>query len=103
MRKTKPLDQDILIGAEAHDHTTKVHNKLDPQGSIMERLMNFASSVPDFRRLSKGNIRHKLKDIIILMILARASKCVVSWADFAKELCFFARTACLIPVHAIIF
>ena len=76
MRKTKPLDQDILIGAEAHNRTTKVHNKLDPQGSIMERLINFASSVPDFRRLSKGNIRHKLRDIIILMILARASKCV---------------------------
>ena len=76
MRKTKPLDQDILIGTKANNRTTKVHNKLDPQGSIMERLMNFASSVPDFRRLSKGNIRHKLKDIIILMILARASKCV---------------------------
>lgn len=44
----------------------------------MEKLMDFASSIPDFRRLSKGNIRHKLKDIIILMILARASKCVVS-------------------------
>ena len=42
----------------------------------MEKLMDFASSVPDFRRLGKGNIRHKLKDIIILTILARASKCV---------------------------
>ena len=42
----------------------------------MERLMDFASSVPDFRRLGKGNIRHKLSDIIILMIFARASKCV---------------------------
>ena len=78
MRKTKPLDWNISIGAEAHSHTTKVHNKLDPQGGIMEKLMDFASSIPDFRRLSKGNIRHKLKDIIILMILARASKCVVS-------------------------
>lgn len=75
MRKTKPLDQDILTGAEAHSRTTKVQNKLDPQGSIMEKLMDFASSVPDFRRLGKGNIRHKLKDAIILMILARASKC----------------------------
>ncbi len=76
MKKTKPLDQDILIGTEAHNHTTKVHNKLEPQGSIMEKLMDFASSVPDFRRLCKGNIRHKLKDAIILMMLARASKCV---------------------------
>lgn len=76
LEKTKPLDQDILIGAEAHNHTAKIHNKLDKQGSIMEKLMDFASSVPDFRRLGKGNIRHKLKDIIILTILARASKCV---------------------------
>ena len=76
MEQIKPLDQDILIGANVHNHTTKVHNKLDSQGSIMERLMDFASSVPDFRRLGKGNIRHKLSDIIILMIFARASKCV---------------------------
>lgn len=76
MRKTKPLDQDVLIGAEAHSHAAKVHNKLDSQGSIMEKLMDFASSVPDFRRQGKGNIRHKLKDVIILTIFARASKCV---------------------------
>ena len=54
MERIKPLDQDILIGANVHNHTTKVHNKLDSQGSIMERLMDFASSVPDFRRLSEG-------------------------------------------------
>lgn len=76
MERIEPLDQDILIGADARNHTTKVHNKLDSQGSIMERLMDFASSVPDFRRLGKGNIRHKLSDIIILMIFARATKCV---------------------------
>lgn len=39
----------------------------------MERLIDFASSVPDFRRPDKGNIRHRLADIIILMILGRAS------------------------------
>ncbi len=33
--------------------------------------MNFAASVPDFRRCDKGNIRHRLSDIIILMILGR--------------------------------
>ena len=76
MNKTKPLGQVVLIGANAHNHTTKVHNKLNSQGSIMERLIDFASSVPDFRRLGKGNVRHRLSDIIILMILARASKCV---------------------------
>lgn len=38
----------------------------------MERLLDFASSVPDFRRSDKGNIRHRLEDIIILMIHGRA-------------------------------
>ena len=33
--------------------------------------MNFAASVPDFRRCDKGNLRHRLRDIIILMILGR--------------------------------
>lgn len=35
--------------------------------------MKFASSVPDFRRPDRGNIRHSLADIIMLMILGRAS------------------------------
>ncbi len=38
--------------------------------------MDFDPSVPDFRRSGRGNIRHRLNDILILMILARASKCV---------------------------
>lgn len=42
----------------------------------MEGLLEFASSVPDFRRTSRGNHRHRLDDIIILFILARMSKCV---------------------------
>ena len=33
--------------------------------------MDFATSVPDFRRAGKGNIRHCLADIIMLMILGR--------------------------------
>ncbi|WP_347283140.1 ISAs1 family transposase, partial [uncultured Muribaculum sp.] len=36
----------------------------------------FASSVPDFRRLDKGNIRHRLDDIIMLMILGRMAGCI---------------------------
>lgn len=48
-----------------------VQNKFVPEGSILERLMNFAVSVPGFRRCDKGNIRHRLNDIIILMILGR--------------------------------
>lgn len=55
---------------------TKKKHHFCPKGSILERLIDFATSVPDFRRLGKGNIRHNLDDIIILMILARASKCV---------------------------
>ena len=38
--------------------------------------MDFAVSVPDFRRTDKGNIRHRLGDVIMLIVLARASKCV---------------------------
>ena len=41
----------------------------------MERLMEFAASVPDFRRTGKGNFRHKLSDILVLIILGRASNC----------------------------
>lgn len=76
MNKIKPLDQVHSTGASAHNHTAKVQNKIESEGSILERLMCFAASVPDFRRTTKGNIRHCLKDIIILMIFARASKCV---------------------------
>ena len=68
----KPLDQRRLIDAHKLNHTTKVINKSVPQGSILEQLMNFADSVPDFRRGDKGNILHRLGDIIILMILGRA-------------------------------
>ena len=37
------------------------------------RTDKIASSVPDFRRPDKGNIRHRLADIIMLMVLGRAS------------------------------
>ncbi len=67
----KPLDQVRSTGAYAPDHTAKVHNKFDTRRSILEELRAFASSVPDFRRLDKGNIRHRLDDIIMLMILGR--------------------------------
>ena len=72
----KPLDQVRSIDAHTLNHTTKVKNKFDTQCSIFERLKVFASSVPDFRRLNKGNIRHRLNDIIMLMILGRSSGCV---------------------------
>lgn len=68
----KPLDQVRLIDAYKFNNTVKVRNKFIPRGSILKRLMDFASSVPDFRRFDKGNIRHRLDDIIMLMILGRA-------------------------------
>jgi len=37
--------------------------------------MDFAFSIPDSRRTDRGNIRHGLGDIIMLMIFARMSKC----------------------------
>lgn len=71
MNKNKPLDQVRPIEASVPNHTTKVINKTDTDGSILEELIAFADSVPDFRRLYKGNIRHKLADIIMLITLGR--------------------------------
>ena len=53
------------------NHSTNVQNKSIQKGSLLDYLMNFAASVPDFCRCNKGNIRHRLNDIIILMILGR--------------------------------
>ena len=74
MKRSKSLDQVLSIDAIALNHITKLRNKNKIQGTILEKLVNFASSVPDFRRLNKGNICHKLPDIIILIILGRASQ-----------------------------
>lgn len=38
--------------------------------------ISWTFSIPDFRRTDKGNIRHGLGDIVMLMIFARMSKCV---------------------------
>jgi len=76
MNEIKPLDQDLSIGANAANHTAKIQNKFDSECSILDALKDFASSVSDFRRINKGNIRHRLGDIIMLMILARMSRCV---------------------------
>ena len=76
MNKNKPLDQVRSTGINAPNRTSKLVNKSEFNGSILNRLMNFARSVPDFRRSDKGNIQHRLADIIILMILARACGCV---------------------------
>ena len=67
MNKIQPFGQVRSIEACAPNHTAKVRNKFDTRCSIFEELKTFASSVPDFRRLDKGNIRHRLDDIIMLM------------------------------------
>ena len=76
MNKNKPLDQVRSTGVNAPNRTSKLVNKSEFNGSILNRLMDFARSVPDFRRSDKGNIQHRLDDIIILMILARECGCV---------------------------
>ncbi len=45
-------------------------------GSIMTHLRKFVSSVPESRRTSRGNFKHKLEDILMLVILGRLSKCI---------------------------
>ena len=76
MNEIKPLDQVLSIEADAHNQITKVVNKFGSRGSILYRLKEFSSSIPDFRRSGKGNIRHRLDDIIMLIILGRASGCI---------------------------
>ena len=76
MNKTKPLDQVSSNEGNTLDQPSKLQNKSESVCSIFDRLMDFASSVSDFRRTDRGNFRHRLEDIIMLMVLARASKCV---------------------------
>lgn len=73
MNKTKPLGQVRSTDVLAPNCRPKVQNKIDTRHSIFEELRAFASSVPDFRRLDKGNIHHRLADILMLMILGRIS------------------------------
>ena len=54
----------------------KKKHHLCPSGSIIEGLVEFVESVPEFRRTSKGNYRHKLSDILLLFIMGRACGCV---------------------------
>jgi predicted transposase YbfD/YdcC len=76
MKIYQSLDQTPTTVAKATNHTAKLPKQSQLGSDILARLLEFASSVPDFRRQSKGNYRHKLSDIIILMVFARASKCV---------------------------
>ena len=71
MNKTKPLNQVRSIEDYMLNHITKLQNKSIQKGSILDHVMNFSASVPDFRRCNKVNIRHQLSDMLILMILRR--------------------------------
>ena len=62
MRKTESLDHICSAGAHSLNRTSKLQNKSKFRGSILEELMKFALSVPDFRRPDKGNIRHMLRN-----------------------------------------
>ena len=42
----------------------------------MQYLKEFAASVPEYRRTGKGNIKYKLEDMLLLVILGRLSKCI---------------------------
>lgn len=75
MKENQPLDQAYKTAALATNHVAKIVKKSQSQDCILTRLLKFALSVADFRRLDKGNYRHKLSDIIMLMILARAVGC----------------------------
>jgi predicted transposase YbfD/YdcC len=85
------LDQNKVVDAMAAvNTTTKVQRKFHSsivEGSIMEQLMNFAYSIPDFRRTGRGNHRHKLGDIILLIVLARMSRCIgrADMIEFGKH------------------
>ena len=46
------------------------------RGSIMTHLRKFVSSVPEYRRTSRGKLKKKLQDIIMIVILGRLSKCI---------------------------
>lgn len=76
MNKITPLDQNDPVAADAINPTTKLNNNSESDNSILHRLLEFASSVPDFRRTDKGNIRHSLSDVLVLIVLGRISKCV---------------------------
>ena len=66
-----PIDIQYFI----HNITKKKH--LDClRGSILTHLRKFVSSVPEHRRTSRGNFKHKLEDILMLVILSRLSKCI---------------------------
>lgn len=79
------VDTDKAVNTDAK--VRRKRRKYIPEGSILEKLMDFAFSIPDFRRTDKGNIRHGLGDVIMLMIFVRMSKCTgrADIIEFGKQ------------------
>lgn len=75
MNKINTLDQSLSVDAKALNHASTLQTQSESKSTNFERLRYFALSVPDFRRTNKGSIRHRLCDIIMLMILSRARYC----------------------------
>ena len=50
MKGKQPLDQTNGIVANTINHVAKVLKKSKLEGSILEKLYEFSSSIPDFRR-----------------------------------------------------
>lgn len=46
------------------------------RGNILNHLRKLLSSVPECLRTSRRNFKHKLEDILMLVILGRLSKCI---------------------------
>ena len=70
------LDQKLSVDTKTLNHASKLQIKSESENTILGKLFEFALSVPDFHRTGKGNIRHRLADVIMLLVLARISKCV---------------------------
>ena len=67
MKEKQPLDQTNGIVANTINHTAKVLKNSKLEGSILEKLYEFSSSIPDFRRAGKHTSqverRHHVADI----------------------------------------
>lgn len=57
MKETKSIDQDLKAGRNTANHAANLQIIFEPGYTLLNSLMKFASSVANFRRLNKGNIR----------------------------------------------
>lgn len=74
MKKTKPLNQVCSIGAYAPNRTSKLLNKSENDDSILGRLIEFASSVPDFVPICIYSTAVSLKNGSLRVTLPRVNQ-----------------------------